>query len=102
MLVGTQDDRANGIPLEVERETESVVREFEHLALHGVGQTVDARDAIGQRHDGALRAYFRAGIEVLNPALDQLTDFRRVQLHGFSLRCPRHCRGVTLRSRSTP
>ena len=62
VLVGAQDHRADRVALEVQREAERVVRELEHLALHRVGQAVDAADAVGDRHHRALRAHFRAPV----------------------------------------
>ena len=66
VLVVAQHHRADRVALEVQREAERVVRELEHLALHHVGQAVDAADAVGHRHDRALRAHLRAGVEVLD------------------------------------
>ena len=62
VLVFAQHHRADRVALEVEREAERVARELEHLALHRVGQAVDAADAVGHRHDRALRAHLRAGV----------------------------------------
>ena len=56
VLVRAQDHRADRVALEVEREAERVARELEHLALHRVGQAVDAADAVGDRDDRPLRA----------------------------------------------
>ena len=67
VLVLAQDHRADRIALEVQRQAEGVARELEHLALHRVGQAVDAADAVGHRDHGALRAHLGAGIEVLDP-----------------------------------
>src|ERR1044071_5319043 len=47
LRVFAQDHRADRVALEVERQAEGVLREFEHLALHHVGEAVDAADAIG-------------------------------------------------------
>src|SRR5665213_396166 len=82
LLVFAQHDGADRIALEVERQPVRVAREFEHLALHRVRQSVHAADAIGDRYDGALRALLRAGVQVLYPGLDEFADFGRVQLHG--------------------
>jgi hypothetical protein len=85
VLVLAEHDRADRVALEVEREAERVVRELEHLALHRVGKTVDAADAVGDRDDRPLRARLRARVEVLDLGLDQLADFGRVQLHDMPL-----------------
>ena len=45
VLVLAQNHRTDGVAFEVQGEAESILREFEHLALHDVGQTVDADDA---------------------------------------------------------
>src|SRR4029077_10383293 len=47
--------------------------------------SVDAADAGGHRSYRALRAHLDAGIQVLDAALDELGDFRRVELHERSL-----------------
>src|SRR5207302_7539235 len=49
--------------------------------------TLSLHDAlpICHRDHGALRAHLRAGIEVLDPALDEFRDFGRIELHDCSL-----------------
>ena len=81
VLVLAQHHRADRITLKVQRHTERVVREFQHLALHHVGQAVDAADAVGHRDDGAFGAHFGGAAERLDLVLDQLADLGRVQLH---------------------
>jgi hypothetical protein len=46
-------------------------RELQHFALHHVGQAVDAHDAVGHRHHGALVAHVGADAQALDAALDQ-------------------------------
>src|SRR5262249_20911125 len=82
MGVLAQDHGADGVALEVEREPERVVREFQHLALHHVREAVDAADAVGDRHHRAPRAHLDAGIEVLDRGLDEFRDLGRIELHG--------------------
>ena len=81
VLVFAQHHRAHRVALEVEREAEGVARKLEHLALHHVGQAVDAADAVGHRDHRALRARFERAAEVLDPALDEFADLGRIELH---------------------
>ena len=91
VLVLAQDHRADRVALEVQRQAEGRLavrrrRELEHFALHRVRQAVDAADAVGHRHHGALVADVRRGAEALDAALDQFGNFCGIQLHGFLLR----------------
>ncbi|MNN87887.1 hypothetical protein D3C81_2055010 [compost metagenome] len=81
MFVFTQDNGTDGVTLQVQREAERVAWKLQHLALHNVGQTVDAADTVGHGNDRALIANLSCVAEPLNPALDQFADFRRVELH---------------------
>ena len=81
VLVFAENHRADRVALEIQREAERVARELEHLALHHVGQPVNAADAVGDRHDRALRAHFGARVQVLDLALDEFADFGWIQLH---------------------
>ena len=56
-------------------------REFQHFALHHVGQAVDAADAVGHRDHRALVADVGGGAKALDPALDQFGDFSGIELH---------------------
>ena len=78
MFVIPQHHRANRVPLEIQRQTESVARKFQHLALHGISQTVNARDTVCQADHRTFGAGLSAGIEILDPLLDQFADLRRV------------------------
>ena len=78
MFVIPQHHRANRVPLEIQRQTESVARKFQHLALHGISQTVNARDTVCQADHRTFSAGLSAGIEILDPLLDQFADLRRV------------------------
>jgi hypothetical protein len=86
VLVLAQDDGADRVALEVEREAEGRLavggrRKLEHLALHRLGEAVDTADAVGHRDDGALVADVGRDGEPFDSALDQLGDFGGVQLH---------------------
>src|SRR5215472_2433625 len=86
VLVLAQNHRADRVALEVEREAEGVLREFQHLALHHVGQPVDAADAVGDGDDRPLGANVRREREVLDLAADQVADLGWVELlHRCSL-----------------
>ena len=86
VLVGAQDHGADRVALEVQREAERAAGKLEHLALHRRRQAVDAADAVGDRHDGALRLDLGARIQVLDLGLDQFGNFGRVELHTHSIR----------------
>ena len=75
MLVITEDDGANRVLLEVEREPEAASGKLDHLAVLNVGKTVNPDDAVRQRDDRADVAGLSCGIEVLNPLPNQLADF---------------------------
>ena len=60
-----------------------VAREFEHFAVHRVGQAVDAHDAVGHGHDRADVARFGGARELLDARLDQIADFGGFDCHGL-------------------
>ena len=82
VLVFAEHHRADRILFKVQRQAESVVGEFQHLALHGVGQAVNARDAVGQHDDAAFGARLAVGFKVCDARFDQFADFGRTQLNG--------------------
>jgi hypothetical protein len=96
VLVAAEHDRADGIALEIQREAERIAGELEHLALHRLGQPVDAADAVGHGDHRALRADLGGGVEVLDAGPDELADLGRIELHENSL-CVR--RGAVTPSR---
>jgi hypothetical protein len=81
VLVFAENDRADGVALEVQREAEGVAGEFQHFALHDVGQAVHAADAVGHGDDGAFGAGRGSELQVLYLALDQVADFGGIELH---------------------
>src|SRR5690606_31806268 len=72
--VVTQNNRADGIALKVERQSEHVIREFKHFALHHVGQAVDAGNTVGHGYDRALRTYVGRRAQAFNSAFEQFAD----------------------------
>jgi len=76
-----QHHDADRVALQVQRQSERVVLELEHFALHRVGQAVNAANAVGHRDHGALRAHVGVDTQLLDPAAQQLADFGWVQLH---------------------
>ena len=78
LFVITQHHRADGIAFQVQRKAIDLTGKFNHLALHDIGQTVNADDTVGYRNNRAFVARFRRQLQILNPALDQITDFRGV------------------------
>ena len=85
VLVVAENHGADGVALEVERQAEGVAGEFQHFALHDVGQTMDAADAVGHGDHGALVAGSGGQLQVLDLALDQFADFGRIELHELLL-----------------
>ena len=81
VLVVTEDNSADGVLLEVEREAERVARELEHLTVGGVGQAVNADDTVGNGNYGADVARFRGRFEILDALFNQLADFRSFECH---------------------
>ena len=86
VLVLAQDHRADRVALEVQGQAEGGRavrggREFQHFALHHVRQAVDAADAVGHGHHGALVADVGAGGEAFDAALDQFGNFCGIELH---------------------
>jgi hypothetical protein len=79
VLVFAQHHRAHRVALQVQRQGEGVVRQFDHFALHHVGQAEDAHDAVGHADDRAFVACLRAELELLDAGLDQLADLGRIQ-----------------------
>ena len=41
------DHRTDGVTLKDEHQTESIACKFKHIALHYVGETMDAHDTVG-------------------------------------------------------
>jgi hypothetical protein len=81
VLVFAENHRADGVALEVHGEAEGVAGEFQHFALHDVGQAVHAADAVGHGDDGAFGAGGGSQLQILDLALDQVADFRGIELH---------------------
>src|SRR3546814_3276452 len=69
-----------------------------HLALHHVGQAVDAHDAVGHAGHGAFVARLGTELDLLDAGLDQFADFGRVERGGchclVSLEVRRDVRGT--------
>src|SRR5581483_1420933 len=86
VAVLAHDHRADRVALEVQRQAEGIAGEFDHLALHHVGQAVDAHDAVGESHDRAFGAGRRRALELLDARADEFADLGRIQLlHDESL-----------------
>jgi hypothetical protein len=56
-------------------------REFQHFALHHIGQAVDTHDTVGHRHHCALVTHIGADAQALDAALDQFRNFCGIELH---------------------
>src|SRR6516225_3311545 len=89
VLVLAQDDGADGVALQVQREAVRGLavlggRELEHFALHRVGQAVHAADAVGDGDDRALVADVGRRPQAFDAALDQFGNFSGIQLHDLT------------------
>ena len=73
--VVAHDHGADRVAFEVQGEPEGVAGELDHLALHHLAQPVNAGDAVGEGHDGALGAGFHPDLKVPDPLSDQIADF---------------------------
>src|SRR5690606_16152290 len=69
-----------GVALEVEGHTVHAAFELDHLTVHDVGQAVNADDAVRHADDRALILGLRSDIQLLDPLLDDVADFRWIQL----------------------
>ncbi len=81
MLVFTEHYRTHRILLEVQRHAERVARKFEHFAVAGIGETVNADDAVRNGNDSANVTSLGFRLEILDAFLNQLADFRSFECH---------------------
>src|SRR3569623_3441664 len=81
VFVGAEHHRADRVALQVERHAVGDAREFAHYTVQYVGQAVDADDAVGAAHHGAFGARLGADLGAVDTLLDEIADFRRIQLH---------------------
>ncbi len=86
VLVFTQDHGANRVTLQVQGQTVgwqtiAAGREFEHFALHHVGQAMDAANAVSHGNHCALVANVARRSQAFNAALDQFRNFCWIELH---------------------
>ena len=72
---------AHRVPLEVERQSVDPAREFQHFTGHGAGQPIDTAYAVGDADHRSLVTSLGNDIEILDPLLDQVADFRWIELH---------------------
>ena len=85
MLVISKYHRTDRVLFQVQCQPKGVVGKLQHLALHRIGESVNPADAVSQTDDSPFRACLSTGVKILNPFLDQFTDFGGVQLHRHSL-----------------
>ena len=83
MLVIAENDGPDRIPLEIQSQPEGVAREFNHLAVLHVTQTVNSRDAVCQCDYRAYITRFRSAVEVSDALFDKFADFRSFDCHLF-------------------
>ena len=80
--VGAEDDDADRVLFEVQREAERPVLEFDHLARHRVPQTVGAGDAVADLEHGADLVDAEVDVEGLDLLPDDRADLVGPDLHG--------------------
>ena len=82
LLPRAEEHGADVVGLEVQRQADHVVREFEHLERHAVLEAVDAGDAVTDREDGAdLGQVGLTGVEALDAGLEDGGDLVGLDLH---------------------
>src|SRR5690606_41877622 len=80
LLVVTEYHGANGITLEVEGHAVDAAFELDHLAVHHISQAVNADNTVGHADNRAFVLGLRSDIELFDALLDDVTDFRWIQL----------------------
>src|SRR5690606_30309751 len=78
--VVAQNHGTDGVLLQVQRHAVDATRELDHLAVHHIGQAVDADDTVGDGDDGAFVAGLGRDVEFLDTSLDDFTNFGRIEL----------------------
>ena len=86
MFIAPQDHGANGIAFQIQRQAKSglAIRchgKLQHLALHGIGEAMNANNAISDRDYCALVANFGANAQPFNTAFDKFRNFGWIELH---------------------
>src|SRR5216684_2532231 len=84
MPVVAEDDGAHLVLLEVQRKAVRLARKLEQLAGHRVLQAVDLRDSVAGRDDPSHVRRHKAGVEVLEPFLDDFRDLFGADSHFFA------------------
>src|SRR5262249_47683981 len=91
-----EEDGADVVRLEVEREAGHPVRQLEHLQRHAVVEAVDAGDAVGDRqHRADLGEVGARRVHALDPLPENRCDLVRLDLHFGALSLP-HAACATL------
>src|SRR5690606_9462611 len=70
----------DGVARKVEGHAVHAAFELDHLTVHDVGQAVNADDAVGHADNRALILGLCSDIQLLYPLLDDVADFRWIQL----------------------
>jgi hypothetical protein len=79
-----EQDDADVVLLQVQREPGHVVGQLEHLERHAVVQAVDARDPVGHREHGPdLRQVGALGLQTLDPLAQDARYLVRLDLHVY-------------------
>ena len=81
VFVFAQNNGADGVALKVQRQAESIAGEFQHFALHHIGQAVHANDTVGHADHRSFGARLGQCFEVIDATADQIANFGRVELH---------------------
>src|ERR1700682_5583858 len=84
MTVVAEDDGADLVLFEVQREAVSLMRKLEQLAGHRVLQTVNLRDAVTGRDDAPDIRRNQARVEILEPLLDYIRNLFGIDWHSSS------------------
>src|SRR5450756_23206 len=84
MPVVAQDDGADLVLLQVQRQAVSLVRKLQQLAGHRILQAVDLRDSVTGRDDAPDVCRDQAGVEILKPLPDDFGDLFGADSHFFA------------------
>ena len=79
-LVIAQYNCADRIALEVQGHAIDTAVKFDHLAVHHIGQAVNADDAVGYGYHRTFIASLAADIKLVDALLDDLANLRWIQL----------------------
>src|SRR5690606_9613500 len=88
-LVVTEYYCTHGITLEVQGHAVNAAFELDHFAVHHISEAMNTNDTVRHADDRAFVLGLRSDIKLLDSLLDDVTDFRWIQLLHAVI--PQHC-----------